>query len=309
MKKLLIASTALVATAGMAAADGHAGIKLSGSADMGIQSSDTTDYNTSGDVRLWSELEVKFNMTGETDSGLSFGASVQLDEAGASHGTQSTTARSHGGDVFIKGGFGALTMGDTDGALDWAMTETAMGTAMADDHTEYAEYSGNSEFDSGLVLRYDNTFGDFGVALSASNVGNDAINTAGDVIQAGVKYNTEVGGVGLALGLGYADAGTAGSLAGLSVKTSVAGFDIVLNYSDGEVGTTDYTRTGVGVGYTVGDVLLHANWSKKELGTASADGYGLVANYSLGGGATAALGYAKQDDGNDTMSLGLVMSF
>ena len=36
MKKVLLASTALILTAGVAAADGHAGIALSGSANAGL---------------------------------------------------------------------------------------------------------------------------------------------------------------------------------------------------------------------------------------------------------------------------------
>ena len=36
MKKVLLASTALVCTAGIAAADGHSGVSLSGFAEMGV---------------------------------------------------------------------------------------------------------------------------------------------------------------------------------------------------------------------------------------------------------------------------------
>ena len=295
MKKLLIASTALVATAGMAAADGHTGVSLSGTADMGIHSSDrAADYFTDGDVRLYSSVDVSFNMSAESDSGLTFGAKIDLDEAAKTNRNAEA--------VWVKGGFGNLTMGDTDGAMDWAMTETAMGTALTDDHTEHGGYNGNSIADSGTILRYDNTFGDFGVALSAGNVGFGA--GSDEVIQLGVKYNTEIGGAGLGLGLGYADNGT-DSLLGLSVKTSVAGFDVVLNYTDAD---NDASHMGIGLGYKVGDVLLHANWGEYDDGTTKTDGYALAVNYGLGGGTTFAAGYGS-DDAGDTMSLGLVMSF
>ena len=65
MKKVLLASTALVASAGIAAAD----VSLSGSAELGIIDDDTaTQFHT--------DIDVTFTMSGETDGGLTFGASV-----------------------------------------------------------------------------------------------------------------------------------------------------------------------------------------------------------------------------------------
>lgn len=305
MKKLLITSTALVATAGMAAADGHAGVALSGAAEMGIASVDTAASATDGDPELHSAFDVTFKLSGETDGGLSFGGSFDLDETddganpfGAGVGDQAVD-----GSVFLKGGFGNLTLGDTDGAVDWANQEVAMGTAIADDHTAHAGYFGGGGFDAGAVLRYDNTFGDFGVAISVQDIAAD------DVVAAvGLKYAADLGGTSVAVGLGYQDAGAAGDIAALSLGAGIAGFDVVLNYSDWTIAGVSASHVGLGLGYTVDALSFHANYGEYDIGGVTVDGFGLNVNYDLGGGAVVALGYGS-DDAADRYSLGIRMDF
>ncbi|MFV2035452.1 MAG: porin, partial [Halocynthiibacter sp.] len=102
MKKFLFVTTALVATAGVAAAE----VRLSGSAELGV-------YGGTGiETQFWSDLDVRFTLSGETDNGLTFGATIDLDEVGG--GIPATTTQSQA--VFLSGDFGTLTMGDTDGA-------------------------------------------------------------------------------------------------------------------------------------------------------------------------------------------------
>ena len=90
MKKLLIATTALVATAGMAAAD----VTLSGYAEMGIK-------DNGEDTVFHHDLDVKFSLTGETDGGLTFGATIDLDEVADGIGSENGPHS-----VFISGNFG-----------------------------------------------------------------------------------------------------------------------------------------------------------------------------------------------------------
>ena len=273
MKKLLIASTALVATAGMAAAE----VSLSGYAEMGIK-------DAGGDVEFHHDLDVKFSLSGETDNGLTFGATIDLDEVSGGIG-----AASGPHSVWIKGGFGNLTMGDTDGAFDFALTEVAMLTSIADDHTSHGGYSGNAGLDGasdGQILRYDNTFGDFGVAVSAELDG--AAPGTGTTVGLGLTYSADLGGATLALGLGYQE-NSLDDIIGLSVKTTIGGVDVVLNYTDQD---TTGSYTAIGLGYTAGDLSL-------------------TANYSLGGGATVMAGYTDNNvnTGDATWSLGLGLSF
>ncbi|MGB0900926.1 porin [Halocynthiibacter sp.] len=312
MNKILLATTALVATAGFASAE----VALSGSAEMGLISGDR--YGVNSNVQFHNDIDVRFTLSGETESGLTFGATIDLDETGGlGVGSGNTGNKSA---VFISGGFGTLTLGDTDGALDWAMQETGVGSSIADDHTSHVGYNGNSGLDGdhgGQVLRYDNTFGDFGVAASVQI--NDQPTAADDVFGLGLKYNAALGGLDLGLGLGYQDNGTNG-IVGLSVDTTFAnGLRAILNYSDldGQAATDNDKHIGLGLAYVSGDLTVSANYGEYEtVAGVKTDGYGLAVNYGLGGGASVQFGYASDliktgvnPLGGSSWSLGLAMSF
>lgn len=318
MKKILLASTALIATAGFAAAE----VVIEGTAEMGLTNA---DYAGKGDgVKFHNSYTINFKMTGETDTGLSFGATYRLDADGNSENNQSPAADN--GTVWISGAFGKLTLGDTDGALDWAMTEVAMGTSITDEGTTHVGYSGNSHLDGSYddqVLRYEYSFGDIGVGFSVEqDDSEDASGSTNDpVFGLGAKYATELSGVDLAFGLGYQSGETALGLDrdayGLSVKAGFAnGFTAIVNYStidaDNDAG---YDHYALGLGYEVGALLVHANWGKFDYDAGdSVDAYALIVNYDLGGGAILAAGYASDvdaatDGDQDQFSLGLSLSF
>lgn len=278
-------------SAGVASAE----VSISGYAEMGIVGGDAV-----GDTQFHQDIEVTFGMSLETSNGLTFGASIDLDETDVpDHGDLTGTT------VYMSGAFGTLTMGDTDGALDWAMTETGMGTSMNDDHTSHAGYSGNSSLDGqdGQVLRYEYAFGKVGVAASAilDDAGND------DIFGLGATYDADV----VKLGLGYQDDGTDAAL-GLSVSGEASGVQYVANYSDLD---SDGTHMGLGLGYTTGALMLHANYGVFETNAGvKTDGFGLAANYDLGGGAVVMAGYGSDMDGSvagnqNSYSLGVGLSF
>ena len=73
----------------------------------------TTAIDTPDDLRAISRVRFGVNMTGETDSGITFGATIRADNAaGGQGGTVGQTA----GSVFVSGSWGTLTYGDTNGA-------------------------------------------------------------------------------------------------------------------------------------------------------------------------------------------------
>ena len=178
MKKILFASTALVATAGVASAQ-DLGVALTGGAEMGIFGGDFYG-NNNDDAQFLTDLEVRFTLSGEADNGLTFGATIDLDEAidpdycsqpgaGGTNTNGPAVCGESDMSVFIAYGGARLTMGDTDGALDWAMTEVGIGGAIADDHTTHAGFNFNSGLDGtfdGQVVRFDYAFDAFSVAIS-----------------------------------------------------------------------------------------------------------------------------------------------
>lgn len=305
-----------MATAGIAAAD----VGLSGYAEMGLKD---TDADSIG-ARFHTDIDVTFRLSGETANGLSFGATIDLDEVNISSSVNGTPADGapafNNESVFIRGAFGTVTMGDTDGAFDWAMTEVAMLTSLADDHTTHAGYSGNSGLDGssnglvgdGLIARYDYAFGAFAVGVSAeldSDAGADSI------LGLGVKWSGNMGASAVSLGFGYQDSGVR-SIMGLSGKITTGGIDLVANYSDldGQSATAADSHMALGVGYAIGDLALTANYGVYELVNGNENsGFGLAANYDLGGGAVIMVGYGDSDraTGPDTStwSAGLGLSF
>jgi len=304
MKKILLATTMLAGTAGFAAAE----VTVSGAAEMGIYS------DTLGDVQFWQDVEVFFTMSGTTDGGLEFGTKVDLDEADDQTGTGGTATDDWGVAVYISGTFGKLTMGDTDGALDWAIQDSGSLTSLADDHTSHVAYFSADGLDGtgdGQILRYDNTFGAFGVAVSLEQ-GDDGVGVADDIYALGLKYSPELGGTTLNIGLAYQDAGTAGSVMGVSLGADLAGgFSGTIGYLSYDDHPLD-NHIGVGLTYTSGPVAVHANYGQLESAAGvSTDSYGVAVNYDLGGGAAVQFGYGSDMNGagDDTWSLGIGMSF
>lgn len=349
MKKVLFASTALVAFAGAAAAE----VTISGNAEMGLIVGDGGVASTDNDVEFFTDIDVVFTMSGETDSGLTYGATIDLDESDGSNSTQGSATidsgpdgifgtaddfviipgasgssgafagRTQGGEtIFLSGGFGTLTAGDTDGALDWALTEVAFNSgSLNDDETEHAGYNGNSGLDGiydGQVVRYDYSVGDFGIAVSAEiddadgGVGNDN----DPVIGIGAKYSLDlanISGVGIAIGYQKAEDDEA---IGASLNGTVFGFNVGVSYlnrnSLGDI--NDYDHYGVGLGYVTGPISLSANYGSYEYDAGNdADGFGLTAGYDLGGGALVQMGYGNSNpragDNFDTFSFGVRMNF
>jgi len=338
MKKVLFASTALVAFGGAAAAD----VALSGRAEMGIFDNDSVNAAgvvTGNGAQFFTDIDVTFTMSGETDNGLTFGASVDLDEADGSavtgvSGATGDNSDDGGATIFVSGSFGTVTMGDTDGALDWALTEAGnVGNpgSIADDETSHSGYLGAylDGTQDGQILRWDYTSGAFGVAVSleddnGSNLANVDVGYA-----VGFKYALDLSGTTVNFGLGYQKA--AGALVGAATdQASATGVSVSATFANGLSAGVTYTdmsdsvndkHYSIGLGYTTGALSLHANYGKftGEGAQVDVDGFGLAAAYDLGGGAVVHFGYGSGDTLNaagtanvdtvKTMSLGLGLSF
>ncbi|RBO53308.1 porin [Rhodovulum sp. BSW8] len=231
MKKVLFATTALVASAGFAAAD----ITFSGSAEMGIVGGGKDAPGVSSFAGNGADSTTEFNNdftltvvgSGQTDSGLSFGISVDFSTDAEPNENGNVSLDNEA--VFISGDFGTLTLGEIDGAVDKRLTEAhnAVGQySIGDDETVHAGYQGSygdAAYDN-QILRYDYSFGDFG--FSASMELNDdnattttltapagggpltstttrAANDADNGYALAISYKADMGGVGLGFGLGY----------------------------------------------------------------------------------------------------------
>ncbi|MYA88980.1 MAG: porin [Boseongicola sp. SB0662_bin_57] len=183
--------------------------------------------------------------------------------------------------------------------------------AIADNHTGHAGFDGNSGLDGnggndGQILRYDNSFGDLGVAISFEQEDGGS---NGDIIGVGVT-----GGFGdVGLGVGFQTHDNA-SISGASVTAAFGDISGALNYSrlSNDVGD-DTTHLGVGATYSTGATSVNVNFGQKDVGDMEQSGFGVAAQYDLGGGAKIQFGYGNSqnadDTDEDTWSLGLAMGF
>ena len=314
----------LAGTAGFAAAE----VAVSGYAEIGILSSESAATALAlgvlpGDVTFHQDVEVTFKMSGETDGGLSFGAAIDLDETNVALGDDSGTT------VFVSGAFGKLTMGDTDGALDWAVQDAGSLTSLGDDHTTHVAYFAANGLDGSQdnqVVRYEYSFGDFGVAVSLEQAdnGSSAPATLDDNMGIGATYSMDMSGTALKFGLGYQSGATGGvgsvngDVWGVSVGAELAGgISGVIGYTDTSLdgAGNDSSALGLGVTYASGPLSVHANYGEVDNEVAADfDSYGLAVNYDLGGGAVVMAGYGSDVDGatagnQSQYSIGLGLSF
>lgn len=280
MKTILVTTAILAATAGFASAE----VTLSGDARMGI----IDDFGATGPV-FNSRARVKFTMSGESDTGIAFGADFRAaDAVGAASGTS--------GSVFISGGFGKLSMGDVDGAATAAVGHVnGVGYTGLSDLNE-STYIGGGTKES---ILYEYSAGAFTGYLSAGQR-----EVLAETFAVGAKYATDA----FTVSLGYEDndAGTTHVIAGVdttfSAVTLKARYGQASGAIDGDQWSLSATYSADGMGVTA----FYADDS--ELGGAEA--WGLGASYDLGGGASVAGGYVSNETtGLDAMDLGLNFSF
>lgn len=299
MKKVLLATTVLVATAGFAAAEG---VAVSGSARMGV-----TNMNATNDLAFTSRVRIAFSASGETDGGLSFGASVRNDQSGQGNQANGDST------VYISGAFGKLTMGDTGNAADALVGQVSgVGLTSLGSMNETAWLAKNT---TGALYEY--TTGGLTFALGAGQT-NNAVDAAGTPItnaitgagneaagnghvSVAVKYATDAYSV--ALGFEQTDIAKQTSLSGsatfsgATVKAKIA--DHSLDAKKAYALSVDYAISGATVTAFYSDNAAHDGLSA----------YGLGASYDLGGGASVKGGIAKKEGGKTLFDLGVAMSF
>ncbi len=306
MKRVVLATTSLVVAGGMATAD----VSVTGSAELGVSGA------KGADAKLHKDIDVNFGLSGATDTGLSFGASIDLDEAAAEDNATATMDKGQStydaqGHVFISGAFGTLTLGDTDGAFDKALTEVGSGGAIADNHTGHPGYDGNGGLDgftgnSGNILRYDYSLGGVTTSVSGEFGSSESSNSA---LGVGVAWSGDVGGIGMVIGLGFQsgkmaddmgdadatnDTSDKASILGMSASADMGnGFSVVANFSsrkdeaingapaaDANDTMMKTAHTAAGLAYSVGDLTVAVNAGTKKAKISGADTATTVATYA-----------------------------
>lgn len=316
MKKVLFATSALVAFAGAAAAEvavtGDALLGLRYDSDIAYQKADGT-AGTRGAWNVVNRARVTFTMTGQSDSGLEFGAKVRADYAGkAKTDLNGSMTR---GSVWVSGTYGKLTAGDIDAAIVQAVGHLPyIGVSELDDLNEFWYSTSDLEdfYDqSGLIYEYAIN----GVKVYASFMDQNS----GQSADRNVKHSYSLGAAyemnGWQLGAGWergdkyqepitgkysnnANGTFAISASGAFAETKVTGIfsrtkvQVAGNDNDFKV-----DQFGLGAEYKLANGVGLAGYYKhvknesvgafgKDVNDGKADILGLGASYDLGGGAT-----------------------
>ena len=293
MKKVLFATTALIATAGVAAAD----VTLSGAANATLIDTGATG----SDTYLQTAVELDVTFSGESDNGLAFGATMDLDD------TDNAAAGTVGDpEVFISGAFGRLNFGAISHAADGiGLADVGENGIGVDDEIEGLRNGTEADVSyaysvNGLSLTLSTVVG---VAATAEDAEGDwglhlGYTMGGLTIEVGHADDDSTGDTATALELGY----KAGDLA---IGAMVVSQDL------NAAGLRDRDGYGLSASYTVDALTLtgvYASVDGATVGAASQDDFGVGFAYSLGGGVTVAGGVGEVNK-IDRWDLGIAMKF
>lgn len=326
MKKLLLATTALVmGSTGFAMAE----VKVSGTARLGMvyngaaENCSVVDAQDDGEcetitgydsaLNVVNRVRIIFDVSGQTDAGLSYGATIRADQSDEGNDDGSTDV----GELWVEGAYGRIAVGDVDTALENAVGDlpsrslTGLG-----DNNEFWYPDNSADQDGGILYTYKLGDSRFYASYQDQYIGETAVEKSNATwsVGAGAKAG------GYDFGLGYASTedlsetwgiSGGGSLAGVTLKAAY----IVTQYDNDAA--QDMKQYGLGGEYKMANgVGVSAWWKevKNNLGVADDDykAFGVGADYDLGGGVTVAGGIGSTDlTGDDELlaDFGLKFAF
>lgn len=290
MKKILIATTALVATATVASAD----TTVKGRAAFGVYS------ETGVDAFLQSDVDITIVGSTETDSGVKLTATVNLEDFGNDgvnffgyNNSMYNKAGSTSDNTVIGISSGALSFnyGNTDGAIDAATTEVHRILGI---NAELASVGVDND-DAGAIARISYAAGP--ATLHLSYAGSD------DAVGIGVKYKADAGSAKVTFGAGYEDS-NGGDIFAVSVGADFGAFGARIAYADGSDSNFD-GNLDFSVQYSANGLTVGANYLTDDNGK---DDYTIFGSYSLGGGASLFAQHGERGTTKRT-SMGVAFAF
>ena len=272
MRKVLLATTALVAMGGVTAA----------TADITIGGSYRYEYTINNEVANASgsdgNITIKGTMT--SDNGVTY---TVVQNNGIATGTVEDAYLEMSGD------FGTIFLGETDSALDRVDGITAdnqpyKGKGRSTDSMTAQTLDVGDEGNA-TVNFISNPMGGFTVVGSSDD-------TAGQS-GFGIGYKNDVASV-----IFQSKGGNGTEETMVAAGMSVAGFGVNVSSKESTTGSTKTSSDGIAVSYSVGGINLVAESSRGKDGTTTDKYTNIGATYSVAPGVTAAV--EAYDDANDT---------
>lgn len=324
MKKVLFATTALIATASVAAAD----VTMSGYGRFGL------DYNSANErvagvseTNITSRLRLQFDMSTETDSGVGFNARYRA-QAESRDGVAGTGAFNGARFGVTYGGL-AVNVGNIIGAVENAPGLYTTGTRSAGTGIDgmgfhslviksrtgtafnWDAYSSAGVGSNGLEVLY--SAGGFTGHISYSQRnGGTVLGTAGGEDRTGIMLTYSFGDYYVTAAAQDSSV-AANDITFLAAGGSFGNFGAKLAYGETDAADSVTLEGNMDIG-AASNILVWVN-STDVAGTVTAadtaDGtsFGINYQYDLGGGATFVAGYVDEADNDNQFQAGVYFSF
>ena len=313
MKKVLFATTALIATAGVAAAD----VNLSGLARFGILYTDTA-VAPAKKTRIEARFRLNIDASAESDNGLTFGARLRMQADDTANGAMGATFIADPRFSVASGGL-EVGVGNINGAiasmpglfagsiglsgLGWGnvvsnfASDTFTSSAAARNGVEVIYSAGSF----GVHLSYSETTAQAAVAAVPGNAGKAAV-AASKRTALAVSYNIN----DWTVALGYQDSAAAADVKYvLTAGGKLGSFDLGVAFAQANNGNNSATLSGA---FAAGSATTVTAYIAMDEGKAEKNTYGVGVVHNLGGGASIRGGVAS-NHGSTLADLGLQFNF
>ena len=250
MRKVLLATTALVAMGGVSAAS--ADITLGGSGSFNYVVGDGTGFVTDSRTTA-TNSDANISMTNALDNGMTATSLVSLDEGGVDDAG-----------LKLSGDFGTLAFGGSAGDAHGAMAaDVTADEGMGMTATYSTIKPGDEQIPHSTVSLALPAVSGVTISLGIGDGASDTL----DSTQAGITYAMDAGAMGITVGYAASSDGTAGGAndatnTGIKVTAGAATVTMI----SGTAG--DYENTAIGVTYKMSDALtVQAYTGSTELDT------------------------------------------
>ena len=317
MRKVLLATTALVAFTGVASAE----VSINGFYEFGYSS--ISDSLTTDQDSMWTDSEVHVTFSDTSDNGLSWSAGFQFETDDTA--TDNTMDQHQ---LTVSGDFGSVILGKVDGAGDRNMVYLPSGRNMpgavgglatvydADGNTvnpvTYAHVYGTGDVAKATYMSP--SMGGLSVGISYRQEDSNKGRSEGDSgnnadTEMGITYSADLAGANVTFAANTTSDGESAGVdqQGYGVSVGMGDFTIAANYASTD-DTTDTDTSGVGASYSVSDdVTVYAQVITSEYGTTEElDSTSFGVDYSIATGLSLSLAmnsfeYVDNSDSADNM--------
>ncbi|MBW4706563.1 porin [Roseobacter sp. YSTF-M11] len=315
MKKLLIATTALVGTAGVVAAETTFG----GYGRFGILYEEDRGGGTQEETRIESRYRLNIDSSTETDGGVRFAARIRV-EANENANNSANQGVFSGARFQVNTGGLRVRVGNISGVTDAANVVNYFGyePGLVGQTGQYANsgvslpaFSSTGAGNNGINVLYE--MGDFKVMASytddhTDNLGGAGATAFGDSFEIGASYTFSAWTLGAVVGQFEGAGSTVENdwwVATLSGTLGIADVSFLISDFDGDDDTVFGASTSIPVGAAT-NVVASVSTGGDDANDTS---YGLGFTHSLGGGVSLSGMAGSNAAGNTIADLGVRFNF